>query len=173
MIRSKPRGSALLASLLALLLLTLLGSLSLKMARLELRMGAYQHQDSRALYLAESGLSLVSYWFQHPGTAPQSFQTHQDAPFTGGRTEPDVVLEAPGGLDQIPPAWRAVWEALSRPGDTLSVRVYAPQFPGAVATVESTARTALGVRKTLGGQWARSDAVSTLRPLPGSWHEIY
>ncbi len=66
---ARERGSALLISLMVMVILTLLGIAYLLMAETENQIAANQRNSSQALYTAESGARLVVDWFNRPLTA--------------------------------------------------------------------------------------------------------
>jgi hypothetical protein len=176
------RGTALLACLFALLLLTLLGSLALSVAQMEMRAASYQQQETAALYLSEAGMHLMFYWLEHPESAPLSLQdlfaagfAQSEGSLSSGLIENPIVLEVYLGLSRNQEmggaSWSSVWKAIGVAGDTLAIKLCAPLLPGAVATLESTARTAGGVQKTLTVQLVQKG--TRLLPMKGSWHEVY
>ena len=66
-----------------------------------------------------------------------------------------------------------MWHTLGRNGESISLKLYAPSVPGAIGTLESTARTDAGVQKTMVVQLVQQDNPLRVLPLKGSWHEIY
>ena len=183
------KGTALLACLFALLLLTLLGSLALSNAQIELKTALYQQQEVTALYLAEAGVHLMLYWLGHPESAPitvqnllmprflqdegtPSFMNEEGvSQFIGSPLAPDFQLGISRNQGSWDASWTLLWYTLAPSGETLSLKLYAPIVPGAIGTLESTAKTATGVQKTVSIQVVH---VGT-RPFPmnGSWHERY
>jgi hypothetical protein len=121
------RGSAIVAVLLVLLLLTLLGAAALQMGQVELEQGRLQAQQLRVVYLAESGIELAMGSFAHPDV------------FDGGRREPDGAITLP--------VTALVSDASLLAGGTVEVRISAPRSHGAEATLFSLARTAGGLQR--------------------------
>lgn len=183
------RGTALLICLFALLLLTLLGGLALSMAQVEMRAASYQQHEIAALYQAEAGIHLMLYWLGHPESVHLAVQNLFRPRFVQGEGSPafineegtsqfsgsPVTLDIPLGVSQNQEPWDSTWIALWRTlgltGETLTLKLYAPTLPGAVGTLESTARAAAGVQKTLRVQLAQKGP--RLLPIKGSWHEVY
>lgn len=176
------RGTALLVCLFALLLLTLLGGVTLSIAQMEMKSASYQQQEIKALYLAEAGLHLMFYWLEHPESAPHpaqnlftpSYTQAEDSPSSQFSGDP-VTLGIHLGISQNPEIWdsnwAALWKTLGLAGDTLTLKLYSPLLPGAIGTLESTAKTAGGVQKSLTVQLVQKGP--HLLPMKGSWHETY
>jgi len=183
------QGTALLACLFALLLLTLLGSLALSNAQIEMRSAFYQQQEVTALSLAEAGIHLMLYWLGHPESAPIPAQNllmprfSQDegfpsfvnekgvSQFSGGPLAPDFQLSISRNQGPWDASWTSLWYTLVPSGETLSLKLYAPIVPGAIGTLESTAKTAADVQKTVTVQLIQKG--TGLLPMKGSWHERY
>lgn len=176
------RGTAILVCLFALLLLTLLGSLALSIAQMEMKAASYQQQETEALYLAEAGMHLMFYWLEYPESAPLSaqnlfmprFAQAEDSPssqFSGNPVTLDIHLGISRNQEIRDSAWAALWEAIGSAGDKLILKLYGPLLPGAIGTLESTARTKGGVQKTLTVQLVQKGP--HLLPMKGSWHETY
>jgi hypothetical protein len=182
-------GTALLICLFALLLLTLLGSLALSNAQIEMRSSLFQQQEVTALYLAEAGIHLMFYWLTHPESAPMTAHDlltpkfMQDGEFpsflneegssqlSGNPLAPDFQLNLLRGQGSWEASWSSLWSALAPNGETLAIMLYAPTIPGAIGTIQTTAQTTAGVQKTVVVQVIQ---VGThLLPMKGSWHEVY
>jgi hypothetical protein len=175
-------GTALLICLFGLLLLTLLGGLTLNIAQMEMKAASYQQQEIAVLYLAEAGIHLTVYWLEHPESAPLPAQNlfmprsvqAEDSP-SRQVSESPVTLQIHLGPSQNQKiwgsAWSALWKVLGSGGDTLTLKLYSPLLPGAIGTLESTAKTAGGIQKSLAVQLVQEG--SHLLPMKGSWHEIY
>ena len=184
------RGAALLACLFGLLLLTFLGALALSSAGTEMKMAFYQERETAALYLAEAGIHLMVYWFGHPEAAPLStrdflkprftrpngtasfFNEAGVSQFSGNRLSLDLQVCILCDQESRDFSWSEVWDALDRTGEIVSLKIYAPSVPGAIGTLESTARTDTGVQKTLVVQLVQRDNTLRVLPLKGTWHEI-
>ena len=182
-------GTVLLTCLFALLLLTLLGSLALSNAQIELRSALYQQQEVTALYLAEAGVHLMFYWLTNPESAPISAHDLliprfvQDTSFpsflneegvsqlSGNPLTPDFQLTLSRNQGSWEASWGSLWNALAPNGETLSIKLYAPTIPGAIGTIQTTAQTTAGVQKTVAVQVIQVG--TRLLPLKGSWHEVY
>jgi hypothetical protein len=183
------QGTALLACLFALLLLTLLGSLALSNAQIEMRSALYQQQEVEALYLAEAGVHLMLYWLGRPESIPipaqnllmPRFSQNEGAPsfineegvsqFSGSPLAPDFQHSIPRDQGSWDASWISLWDNLIPNGETLSLKLYAPIIPGAIGTLESTAKMAAGVQKTVTVQLIQKG--TRLLPMKGSWHEVY
>jgi Tfp pilus assembly protein PilX len=176
------RGTALLICLFALLLLTLVGGLTLSIAQMDMKAALYQQQETAALYLSEAGIHLMFYWLEHSESMPistqnlfrSSFVPAVDAPsrpFSGNPITLDIRLGTSQNQGIWDSSWAALWKALGTAGDGLTLKLYGPLLPGAIGTLESTAITAAGVRKTLTVQLIQKGP--HLGPMKGSWHEIY
>jgi len=175
--------------LFALLLLTLLGGLALSMAQMEMRAASYQQHEIAALYQAEAGIHLMLYWLGHPESAPLSVQNffmprfvqEEGSPafineegtsqFSGSPVTLDIPLGVSPNQDPWDSTWIALWRILGLTGETLTLKLYGPTLPGAVGTLESTARTTADVQKTVTVQLVQKGP--RLLPLKGSWHEVY
>ncbi|MGH7273947.1 MAG: hypothetical protein ACREIQ_05815 [Nitrospiria bacterium] len=184
------RGAALLACLFAILLLTFLGALALNSAGIEMKSAFYQQHETAALYLAEAGIHLMVYWFGHPDVSPLPTRDFlkprfhlQDglasfingagvSQFSGNRASPDLQLCILCDQESRDSLWNVVWDALDRTGESVALKIYAPSIPGAIGTLESTARTDAGVQKTVVVQLVQMDNPPRVIPLRGSWHEI-
>jgi len=176
------RGTALLICLFALLFLKLMGGLTLSIAQIEMKAASYQQQETAALYLSEAGIHLMFYWLEHPESTPLSaqnlflsrFAQAEDAPssqFSGNPIALKIHLGTSRDQEIWDSAWAALWKTLGSAGDTLTLKLYGPLLPGAIGTLESTARTAGGVEKTLTVQLVQKGP--HLLPMKGSWHEHY
>jgi hypothetical protein len=159
------------------------------MAQMEMRAASYQQHEIAALYQAEAGIHLMLYWLGHPESAPLSVQNLFIPRFVQGEGSPafineegtsqfsenpvgmDIQLGASPNQDQWNSTWIALWRILGLTGETLTLKLYAPTLPGAVGTLESTARTSGGVQKTLTVQLVQKGP--RLLPMQGSWHEVY
>jgi hypothetical protein len=184
------RGAALLVCLFALLLLSVLGSLALSNAGSEAKIAFYQQQETAVVYLAEAGLHLMLYWLRHPETAPISIQSllrprflradglysfineEGISQFSGSPSTPDLKLDIPHQQSIWNPSWTRFFQSLAAVGEISSLKLYAPAVPGAVGTLESTARTAARVEKTVMVQLAQRGDPSVLVPMKGTWHEV-
>lgn len=185
------RGAALVACLLLLTLLTLLGAAALDRSGLEARMGRHQEQELLALYAAEAGIHVLAYWLRSPAATPAAIANVLRPRFlTGGHP----VYVDPGGRSQFAGSrnypdlevapmrqtalgwssgWRSVWDLFGQAGIDLTLRVYGPAWPQAVATLESRARTPTGLERVLTVQLVGAAQPPRLEFAPGSWGELF
>lgn len=184
------RGTALLACLSALLLLTLIGSLALSNAELEARTSFYQQQEAQAVYLAEAGIHLMLYWFKHTESAPPSlrslflprFTQHDESgsfineagisQFLGNRKDPDLGLEISHAQTFWDSSWTDLCNSLGLTTEAIFIKLYSPMVPGAVGTLESTAKTPYGAEKTITVQLIQKRNPLRVFPMKGSWQEF-
>jgi hypothetical protein len=149
---------------------------------MEMKAAFYQQQETAALYLSEAGIHLMLYWLEHPESRPlsarnlfrSSFVQSEGASssrFSGNPITWDIHLGTSRTQEISDSAWAALWKTLGSAGESLTLKLYGPFLPGAIGTLESTARTAGGVQKTLTVQLAQKG--SHLVPMKGSWHERY
>ena len=132
-------GGVLIGALLISLLLAMLGGVAMNLAMTETSASARHMEEKNGLLLAESGVEQVVAWLTHgdlplPGGAPAPDR------FTGAADRPDVELDAARPDDNRAPADL---------GRIVRTRLYGPGLPGGFCTVEVTAESGSGVRRTV------------------------
>jgi len=132
-------GGVLIGALLISLLLAMLGGVAMNLAMTETAASARHMEEKNGLLLAESGVEQVVAWLTHgdlplPGGAPAPDR------FTGAAERPDVELDAARPDDN---------RALADLGRIVRTRLYGPGLPDGFCTVEVTAESGSGVRRTV------------------------
>ena len=153
------QGSALLAAVLMIGLVSALGLVSLKLAASELQLAHVAQDEAAALHLAEAGLEALMTGFASPqhGTTsigqgllgkrydlPEAgssfFDSQGRSQFSGTRASPDVLYDARRGEDVD---WLRTLGTghgpVAEQGRIEMVKVYGPQQPGLLCTVEAIA----------------------------------
>ncbi|TLY13516.1 MAG: hypothetical protein E6K69_08905 [Nitrospirae bacterium] len=168
----RERGAALIGSVMAILLLTMLGTVSLNLATQEIESVGAARDGAVAQHLAEAGADLVVQWFHDPNSAlsgPDSrlFAKQYDLPdvgasffdamgvsqFSGTSDSPDLLYDASRPVDDrlLNDSANGWFRSLRSLGRILKLRVYGPTRPGLLCTDEVTAGAA-GTTRTLSVQ---------------------
>ena len=137
--QSDEDGGVLIGALLVGLLLAMLGGVTMNLAVTETTASARHLEEKSSQVLAESGVEQVMAWLTHgdlplPGGAPAPDR------FTGTADHPDVELDAARSWDD---------QALAGLGRIVRTRLYGPGLPDGFCTVEVTAESRNGVRRTV------------------------
>ncbi len=138
-IRGAEAGGVLIGALLVGLLLAMLGGVAMNLAVNETAASARHVEEKNGLLLAESGVEQVVAWLTH-GDLPLSGDAPVPDRFTGTADHPDVELDAPRSGDD---------RALTELGRIVRVRLYGPGLPDGFCTVEVTAESGGGARRTV------------------------
>ncbi|WP_447974857.1 hypothetical protein [Nitrospira sp. Kam-Ns4a] len=164
------RGAALLAAVLLLLILSILGSVSLSLGIQEIQGVGAAEADAAARHLAEAGIDTVIQWFHdpaarasadrvglllakrydHPDTGPSYFDGNGASQFSGTADRPDLLFDATRPEDDrlLNDPGSGLFHSLTPMGRIVKLKVYGPQQPGLLCTVESTAAVG-GVTRTV------------------------
>lgn len=156
------RGAALIGAVLAVVILSMLGTVSLNVAAQEIASVAAARDEAVARHLAEAGADLVLQWFHDPAMAPagagRALFTKQQAgsdgspsffdaaghsQFSGTEDRPDVLYDAARPADHrlLNDPSGGWFRSLSALGRIRKLAVYGPTTPGLLCTVEVTAET--------------------------------
>lgn len=152
-------GTAMLLTLLFLLLLTILGTSSLHIAFTETVLSRSIEADARAFYSAESGIEETSYWFSNPGKftgTPEDFFMKRKISNTSFFDE-DGVSQYTGKSESPDLAYSTMDNEL---------KIYGSSKPGTLCTVASTGISGR-IRRTVTAELLED--VSGVRVLRGSW----
>ena len=148
--RGAESGGVLIGALLIGLLLAMLGGVAMNLAMTETSASARHMEEKNGLLLAESGVEQVVVWLTHgdlplPGGAPAPDR------FTGTADRPDVELDAarPDDKQILRGIGAGAYRALDDLGRIVRARLYGPGLPGGFCTVEVTAESGSGVRRTV------------------------
>jgi len=148
--RNTESGGVLLGAMLLGLLMAMLGGVAMNLAATETTASARHLEEKSGLWLAESGVEQVVAWLTHgglplPGGAPAPDH------FTGGADHPDVELDAARPDDDRALNGIGAGEdrALADLGRIMRMRLYGPGLPDGFCTVEVTAESRSGVRRTV------------------------
>ncbi len=164
------RGAALLAAVLLLLILSILGSVSLSLGIQEIQGVGVAEADAAARHLAEAALDAVIQWFHdpsarplaarigrwfskrydHPDTGPSYFDASGASQFSGTADRPDLLFDAARPEDDrlLNDPSSGLFRSLTPMGRIVTLKVYGPQQPGLLCTVEATAAVG-GVTRTV------------------------
>ncbi|HEY5648725.1 MAG TPA: pilus assembly PilX N-terminal domain-containing protein, partial [Nitrospiria bacterium] len=169
------KGGALLLAIGLLAVMTLLGTVAVRMSMEEVSVSGIQKGSVQVRYLAESGVGLLIQWFQEPrlfpgvgeyplsGTSgepgrflsrreitargtPSFFDPFNGSQFKGTWENPDFLLRAEDASGDI----RGLGSGFS--GFIRELRIYGPTRPGSLCTIEATARNSKGARHTVQAQ---------------------
>jgi hypothetical protein len=155
------RGHVLMASLILIVILSILSMTALYLASQDVPGVTAMRQEHMAIQLADAATELVTSWFHDSTTTPPSiaglFMKRQDDPVTGpsffdtaGRSQfigtldrPDVLLDAANLsddhlLNSPPSGFSGPLRAIGR---LEKLKVFGPSEPGLLGTVEVTAST--------------------------------
>lgn len=148
--RGAESGGVLIGALLIGLLLAMLGGVAMNLAMTEASASARHMEEKNGLLLAESGVEQVVAWLTHgdlplPGGAPAPDR------FTGTADRPDVELDAarPDDKQILRGIGAGAYRALADLGRIVRMRLHGPGLPGGFCTVEVTAESGSGVRRTV------------------------
>lgn len=143
-------GGVLIGALLVGLLMAMLGGVAMNLAVTETTASARHLEEKNGQLLAESGVEQVIAWLTHgdlllPGGAPVPDR------FAGTADHPDVELDAARSDDDRILNGIAAGEhrALADLGRIVRMRLYGPALPDGFCTVEVTAESRSGVRRTV------------------------
>jgi len=143
-------GGVLIGALLIGLLLAMLGGVAMNLAMTETSASARHMEEKNGLLLAESGVEQVVEWLTHgdlplPGGAPAPDR------FTGTADRPDVELDAarPDEKQILRGIGAGAYRALADLGRIVRARLYEPGLADGFCTVEVTAESGSGVRRTV------------------------
>jgi len=165
----KERGAAMIGSIMAILLLSMLGIVSLNLATQEIESASAARDGAVAQHLSEGGADLVLRWFHDPNSAPSGpagglltkrydlpdagasfFDAKGVSQFSGTADRPDLLYDASRPADDrlLNDPANGWFRSLRSLGRVLKLKVYGPTRPGLLCTVEVTAGAA-GTTKTL------------------------
>jgi len=168
----RERGAALIGSVMAVLLLSMLGTVSLNLATLEIETVGAARDMVVAHHLAEAGADLVVQWVHDPNSTPSGpanglFAKRYDLPdagpsffdangasqFSGTADRPDLLYDASRPADDrlLNDPANGWFRSLRSLGRVLKLKVYGPTRPGLLCTVDVTAGVA-GATRTLSVQ---------------------
>jgi hypothetical protein len=158
--RKNEQGAALFGALLAMIIFSMLGTVSMNLAMHEIRQVTTTTDDVIARSLAEAGSELVVQWFHDPSARPEGLDTtllarRYDLPetgssffdatgksqFTGSFISPDLLYDASKRTDDflLNDSAHGWFRSLRSLGRILKLRVYGPSRPGLLCTVDVTA----------------------------------
>src|SRR3989449_6589394 len=166
-------GAALIGTVMVMLILSMLGTVSMNLAALEIESVGAARDEAVARHLAEAGADLAVQWFHDPQSAPigtdgsllgKRYELRHSGPsffdaqgvsqFVGTADHPDLVYEASKPLDDrlLNDPASGWFRSLGSLGRILKLKAYGPTRPGLLCTVEVTAGTAGGVSPHPPGQ---------------------
>jgi type II secretory pathway pseudopilin PulG len=166
----RQQGMALVGALIVVLVVTLLGALSFRLAVQEVDNVRAIKEEAAVRRVAEAGLDLAIEWFHDPAKVaghavaaslqkrfalpdegPAFFDAQGRSQFRGTAGAPDIVLD---GDDPVltrvlndPAMGAARWGAR-----LLTLKLYGPAQPALLCTVEATAEGTRGLRRTVSAQ---------------------
>jgi len=163
------KGGVLLGALLVGVMLAMLGGVAMNLAVTEATAAAHQVEEKSGLLLAESGVEKVVAWLTH-GDLPMPGGAPMPALYTGQSARPDVALDAAllNDADQAP----------VNVGRIVRTQLYGPGLPGGFCTIEVTAESPRGVRRTLSLELGATsipplqEAVRAGRPSPWDYQRM-
>lgn len=175
------QGAALVGSILAMLILSMVGTVSINLAIQEIESAQGMRDATVAGHLAEAGADLVMTWFHDPTTVPTGagewFRKRYAAPdlgpsffdaqgrsqFTGTADRPDLAFDAVRAADHrlLNNPTSGWFRGLHGLGEVRTLKVYGPSRPDLLCTVAVTAAVGKST-KTLTFQLA-ADGVPPLR----------
>jgi len=142
------RGGVLVATLWVGILLTVIGGVAMDFARTEKEVTRRQVKETSARLLAESGVEQVVAWLNHGGL-PQRAQG--SLVFNGTEASPDMTYDS-GRVEEdrfLNDASSGIFQSLTGLGRIERIVVYGPSHPDGICTVDATAETKAGVRRTV------------------------
>jgi hypothetical protein len=148
--RSAEAGGTLLGALFVGVLLAMLGGVAMNLAMTETTASACYLEEKRGQALAESGVEQVVAWLTH-GDLPLSGGASVPERFTGTADHPDVEFDAARSDDDrvLHDAGTSGSRALSDLGRVVRMRLYGSVRPEGFCTVEVTAESLGGTRRTV------------------------
>lgn len=169
------QGAALVGSVLAVLILSMLGTVSVNLAVQEIESVQGMRDAAIAGHLAEAGADLVMTWFHdsaarpvgvgelfkkrydRPDSGPSFFDAQGRSQFTGTADRPDLLLDATRAEDHrlLNDPTSGWFRGLRRLGEVRKLKVYGPSRPDLLCTVAVTA-SAGKLTKALAFQLAAS-----------------
>ncbi|OLD41658.1 MAG: hypothetical protein E6K58_12465 [Nitrospirae bacterium] len=174
-------GAALIGTVMVMLILSMLGTVSMNLAALEIESVGAARDEAVARHLAEAGADLAVQWFHDPQSAPigtdgsllgKRYELRHSGPsffdaqgvsqFVGTADHPDLVYEASKPLDDrlLNDPASGWFRSLGSLGRILKLKAYGPTRPGLLCTVEVTAGTAGGTGGGMGGSGGLSRTLS-------------
>lgn len=143
-------GGVLIGALLVGLLLAMLGGVAMNLAVTETTASARHLEEKNGQLLAESGVEQVVAWLTH-GDLPLSGGAPAPDRFTGTADHPDVELDAARPDDDrvLNGIGAGEYRALADLGRIARTRLYGSGLPDGFCTVEVTAESRTGVRRTV------------------------
>lgn len=173
------KGSVLLGALLVGVMLAMLGGVAMNLAVTEATAAAHQVEEKSGLLLAESGVEQVVAWLTHgdlpmPGGAPMpalciGSADLPDVEYDAARPDDERLLNDPGADGARPSADR---------GRIVRTRLYGSGLPDGFCTIEVTAESPRGVRRTVALEVGATripplqEAVLTGRPSPWDYQRM-
>jgi hypothetical protein len=168
----RQQGMALVGALIVVLVVTLLGALSFRLAAQEVDNVRTIREEAGVRQVAEAGLDLAIEWFHDPAKAaadgvagslhkrftlpdegPAFFDAQGQSQFRGTAVAPDILLDAHDPILTRVLNDPAMGAARSG-GRLLNLKLYGPAQPGLLCTVEVTAEGSRGLRRTISAQLA-------------------
>lgn len=169
----REEGAALIGSVLAVLILSMVGTVSMNLAAQEIESVHGMRDAAIAGHLAEAGADLVMTWFHdsaarpagagdlftkrydRPDSGPSFFDAQGRSQFAGTADRPDLVFDAARGADHrlLNDPASGWFRGLQGLGEVRKLKVYGPSRPGLLCTVAVTA-SAGKLTKTLTFQLA-------------------
>ena len=162
-------GAALFGALVVALIVSMLGIVSFRLASQEVESVKAVREEGMVKQLAEAGIDLAVQLFHDPTTTsdsigalfrkrydlteggPSFFDTQGKSQFRGTAAAPDVVFDAANSdhdrlLNDPATGW---FRSLRGLGRILRLKVYAPADPALLCTVEVTAASSSGLKRTV------------------------
>lgn len=176
-LREAPRthGAALVGALAVTLVVSLLGSVSFRLATQEVESIKATRDDAVVKHLAEAGIDLAVQLFHDPKLAaadpgtqvlqkrfdlpdggPSFFDAEGRSQFRGGASSPDLIYDSANPLhDRLLNDPQVGWvRSLRGLGRILRFKLYGPSHPGHLCTAEVTAVGGTGLKRTIAVQLA-------------------
>lgn len=163
------RGAALMGSVLAVLILSTMGMVSVNLAVQEMESLQGMKDTAVAGHLAEAGADLVVTWFHSPASAPAGggdlfkkryhlpdggpsfFDAQGRSQFSGTADRPDLLFDASRAEDRrlMNDPVSGWFRSLRGLGEIRQLKVYGPSRPGLLCTVAVTAAAGKSVKTVL------------------------
>jgi hypothetical protein len=146
----RENGGVLLGSLLVGLLLAMLGGVAMNLAVTETTASGRHVDEKVGLLLAESGVAQVTAWLTH-GTLPLSDVHPMPVRFIGAADAPDMEYDAARIDDDrmLNGTHAGIDRTIADFGRVTRARLYGPGTPEGFCTVEVSAESQRGVRRTV------------------------